>query len=122
MPLAVDTPAPETTRMHWAACSRSTKRESTTRSLYHQLSGRHDAAVAAYHPPNRGKNPQQRRTDGRWPGFHVSQTPANGNRHFTTRPGEPRDKVNVPITSFVSVSRTVSIIVVTVTDPTYAAG
>ena len=51
----------------------------------------------------------------------VSQTPANGKRHFT-RPGEPRDKVNVPITSFVSVSRTVSTIVVPVTDPTYAAG
>src|SRR6266446_6855444 len=50
----------------------------------------------------------------------VSQTPAIGNRHFTTRPGEPCDKVNVPITSFVSVSRTVSTIVVKVTDPTYA--
>ena len=52
----------------------------------------------------------------------VSQAPANGNRHFTTRPGEPRDEVNVPNTSFVSVSRTVSTIVVPVTDPAYAAG
>ena len=44
------------------------------------------------------------------PGIRWCQ--AKGNRHFITRPGEPRDKVNVPITSLVSVSRTVSIIVV----------
>jgi hypothetical protein len=48
--------------------------------------------------------------------------PTKGKTHFTTRPGESRDKANVPITSLVSVSRAVSTIVVSVIEPMYAAG
>ncbi len=54
---------------------------------------------------------------GRNAGGSRMPAPGRGYRHFTTRPGTPRARVNVPIDSPVSVSRTNSIIVAPVTDP-----
>src|ERR1700674_133864 len=88
--------------------------------------GEHIAPAAPY-PHNRvpqpndvnvraGQSGRRECAFQRGPGSRTS-----GSTPFTNRPDEPRERVNTPITSFVSVKRTVSSIVVAVTDPTYAA-
>ena len=42
-------------------------------------------------------------------------------KHFTTRPGVPRVRANVPIASLESESRTVKVIVFADTEPAYEA-